>query len=355
MHRLSSLQAVAHGADSVMYFQWRKSRGSFEKFHGAVVDHAGNEHARVFQDVADVGSMLGALDEVVGTAVPAETALIFDWENRWAMDDARGPRKPKGYEDACHAHYHAFWKRGIPVDVINMDCDFSSYRVIVAPMLYMVRPGVAERLEAFVEAGGTLVVTYLSGIVNESDLCFLGGFPGPLRRVLGIRVEEIDALYDGETNSVLPAEGNALGLTRNYAARELCDLIHLETARALAAYGQDFYAGRPALTENQFGQGRAYYVAARLDSNFQDDFTGALARQLNLPTPLDGKLPEGVSVQVRSDGAHEYVFLMNFLPAGSSVDLGNEDLEDLIDGGTLRGRITLPGFGSKVLKRASQK
>lgn len=355
MHRLSSLQAVAHGSDTIQYFQWRKSRGSSEKFHGAVVDHAGHEHTRVFRDVAELGGVLAKLDEVAGTGVPAQTALVFDWENRWAMDDAQGPRKFKGYDDACHAHYHAFWKRGIPVDVINMDCDFSPYRLVVAPMLYMVRPGVAERLEAFVKAGGTLIVTYSSGIVDESDLCFLGGFPGPLRGLLGIWAEEIDALYDGETNTVVPVAGNTLGLDRSYEARELCELIHAESAGVLATYGRDFYAGRPALTENHYGQGRAYYVAARLDSNFQDDFAGALAKQLALRTPLDGKLPEGLSVHIRSDGAHDFVFLMNFLPVENAVDLGNGGLEDLIDGGTLRGTITLPGFGSKVLKRVSQK
>lgn len=354
MHRLSSLQAVAHGSDSVQYFQWRKSRGASEKFHGAVVDHSGHERTRVFQDVAGVGSILAKLDGVAGTGVPAETALIFDWENRWAIDDAQGPRKSKGYEDACHSHYHALWKLGIPVDVINMDRDFSPYRLVVAPMLYMVRPGVAERLAAFVEAGGTLVATYWSGIVNESDLCFLGGFPGPLRPVLGIWSEEIDALYDGETNPVVPIQGNTLGLAGSYEARELCDLIHAESASVLATYGRDFYAGRSALTANRFGRGCAYYVAARLDGKFHDDFAGALARQLGLRAALDGKLRDGISAQMRSDGTHDFVFLMNFLPVENAAELGNEPMEDLIDGGLLSGSIMLPGFGSKVFKRASR-
>lgn len=355
LHRVSSLQAVAHGSDSVLYFQWRKSRGSSEKFHGAVVDHVGHENTRVFQEVAEVGKILAGLDEVAGTGVPAEVAILFDWENRWAMDDAQGPRRPKDYEATCLAHHHAFWKRGIPVDVINMDGDFSPYRLVVAPMLYMFRPGVAERLEAFVAAGGTLVVTYWSGIVNESDLCFLGGFPGPLRKVLGVWAEEIDPLYDGETNPVVPVEGNGLGLVRPYKAKELCELIHAEGSRVLATYGQDFYAGRPVLTENRFGQGRAYYVAARLDENFQDDFTGALAGQLGLRLPLEGKIPEGVSIQVRSNGTHEFVFVMNFQSEERRVDLGSETMEDLIDGGSLSGAVTLPGFGSRVFRRVAGK
>lgn len=354
MHRLSSLQAVAHGSDSVLYFQWRKSRGSSEKFHGAVVDHVGHENTRVFREVSEIGKILAGLDEVVGTGVPAEVAILFDWENRWAMDDSQGPRKPKGYDEACLAHHHAFWKRGLAVDVINMDGDFSPYRLVVAPMLYMLRPGVAEKLVAFVESGGTLVVTYWTGIVDESDRCFTGGFPGPLRELLGVWAEEIDPLHDGETNRVVPVEGNALGLARDYEAKELCELIHAEGAQVLVTYGEDFYAGRPVLTENRFGAGRAFYVAARLDENFQDDITGALAGQLGLRLPLAGPLPEGVSVQVRSDGSHDYVFVMNFLPGESQVDLGSEPLEDLVDGGNVSGTISLPGLGSKVLRRVSR-
>lgn len=186
MHLLSSLQAVAHGSDTVQYFQWRKSRGSSEKLHGAVVDHVGHEHTRVFGDVTDVGHALEKLEEVIGTSVPAEAAVIFDWENRWGINDSQGPRnKGVKYEETAEAHYLALWEQGVPVDVIHMDADFSKYKLLVAPMLYMVRSGVGERIQKFVENGGIFVATYWSGIVDEHDLCFLGGFPGPLRKTLG--------------------------------------------------------------------------------------------------------------------------------------------------------------------------
>ena len=238
MHLLSSLQAVAHGSDTVQYFQWRKSRGASEKLHGAVVDHAGHEHTRVFGDVTDVGLALEKLDAVVGTTTRPDVALIYDWENNWAINDAQGPRvEGKDYLPTVLRHYRQFWSRGIPVDVIDMEQDLSSYKLVIAPMLYMVRPGVAERIEAFVTSGGTFVATYWSGIADETDLCFLGGFPGPLRQVLGIWDEEIDALYDGQTNSVVPAAGNTLGLTGSYVTKELCALIHAESADVLATYG----------------------------------------------------------------------------------------------------------------------
>ena len=142
-------------------------------------------------------------------------AIIYDWENVWALNDAQGPRRgDKGCLDDCKEHYRAFWKQGIPVDIIDMEQDLSGYKLVVAPMLYMVRPGVAERIAAFVEAGGTFVATYWSGIVDENDLCFLGGFPGPLREVLGIWAEEIDALYEGDTNGVVPAGWERVGPER---------------------------------------------------------------------------------------------------------------------------------------------
>ncbi len=351
MHRLSSLQAVAHGADTVQYFQWRKSRGSFEKFHGAVVDHVGHENTRVFHDVEEVGQILEKLDAVIGTTVHPEVAIIYDWENEWAIGDLQGlSRKRRDYGGTCVAQYRPFWSRGVPVDVISMDSDFASYRLLIAPILYMVRPGVAERIGKFVEKGGTFVATYWSGIVNESDLCFLGGFPGPLRKILGLWAEEIDVLHDGQTNVVIPVSKNGVGLTGRYKARELCDLIHAESAQVLAKYGLDFYKGRPALTVNEFGKGRAYYIASRNDDRFDDDFYEGLARGLGLKRVLGTRLPKGVTAQLRTDGKDEFVFLLNFQPAARRVNVGREGLSDMLTGKIVNGTVTLPAYGTLILR-----
>jgi beta-galactosidase len=352
MHRLSSLQAVAHGADTVQYFQWRKSRGSFEKFHGAVVDHVGHEHTRTFHDVAEVGEILEKLDAVVGATIRPEVAVIYDWENEWVVGDLQGlSRKRRDYGGTCVAQYRPFWSCGVPVDVINMDGDFAGYKLLVAPMLYMVRPGVAERMEKFVKRGGVFVATYWSGIVNESDLCFHGGFPGPLRKTLGIWSEEIDALHEGQTNVVVPVAKNGLGLTGRYRARDLCDLIHAETAEVLAKYGADFYKGRPALTVNTLGKGQAYYIASRNDDRFHDDFYGALVRQLELKRVLNANLPKGVTAQMRTDGEYDFVFLLNFQPATRKVNLGREAFTDMTSGQNVKGNVTLPAYGSLILCR----
>lgn len=351
MHILSSLQAVAHGSDSVQYFQWRKSRGSSEKFHGAVVDHVGHINTRVGREVSELGGILSALAPVAGSRVEAKVAIIFDWESRWAMDDSLGPRNQGlEYENTVAGHYRALWAQGIAVDVINADCELSGYDLLIAPMLYMVRAGVGERITAFVQAGGRFVATYWSGIVNESDLCFLSGFPGPLRPVLGIWSEEIDSLTDDQHNSVSGVEGNALGLNGPYRASELCEVIHLEGAATLATYVDDFYAGTPAVTVNLFGKGQAYYLASRNDQTFHADFYTALAQEMQLPRALEATLPEGMTAARRTDGESEFIFLQNYAAQSQTITL-TADYSDMIHGGTLPRKLTLPAFGYQILTR----
>jgi beta-galactosidase len=352
MHLLSSIQAVAHGSDTVQYFQWRKSRGSSEKFHGAVVDHVGHEHTRVFRDVTEVGQMLEKLDGVVGTTIRPDVALIYDTENRWAIEDIQGLLKDdnKGYVTTCLRHYQALWKRGIGVDVIDMEQALDSYRVVIAPMLYMIRPGVAERIIKFVENGGTFVATYWSGVVDENDLCFLNGFPGPLRQVLGIWAEEIDTLYPTDSNLLVPAAQNRLKLTSSYAIRELCELIHAESAQVLATYGADFYAGYPALTRNEFGKGAAYYIAARTDQPFLDDFYRALTEDMGIQSGIATTLPEGVSISQRSDGKRRFVFVMNFTNAPTTVHLDAQPYSDVITGDKASQTLELSPYGVRILE-----
>ncbi len=266
MHRLSSLQAIAHGSDTVQYFQWRKGRGGSEKFHGAVVDHAGHEQTRVFRDVAQLGEDLQKIKLILGARTDAKVALVFDWESRWALNASYGPRNTnKDYSETCHDHYHSLWTMGLAVDVINTEQDLSKYDLVIAPMLYMVSLDFAEKVKTWVNNGGTYVTTYLSSQVNESDLCHLGGFPGPLRPMLGIWVEETDVFTDHQQQKVIAGGG---GLSGEYAVKHYADVIHAEGAEVLATYGDDFYVGQPALTKNAYGKGHAYYIGSRNESRF---------------------------------------------------------------------------------------
>ncbi|HZG75760.1 MAG TPA: beta-galactosidase [Paenibacillus sp.] len=347
MHKLSSLQAVAHGSDTVQYFQWRKSRGSSEKFHGAVVDHVGHEHTRVFRDVTEVGETLEKLSaEVLGAGTDARVAIVFDWDNRWAIRDAQGPRNMGvHYEQTVVQHYRAFWELGIPVDVISRHTeDLSGYKLVVAPMMYMLDEAAGLRFEAYVAGGGTLVSTYWSGIVDENDLCHLGGFPGPLRKTLGIWSEELEGLHPQDRNGFV-FEGVA------YESHELCDLIHSEGAEVLGTYESDFYAGRPALTVHRFGQGKAYYLATRAKEPFYERFYAAVAAEAGVARVLDVALPAGVTAQARTDGEREYVFVMNFSGAPQTVALDDRAYVDLETGESVSGELALPTHGIRMLKR----
>lgn len=356
MHRLSSLQAIAHGADSIQYFQWRKSRGSTEKFHGAVIDHAGHENTRVFRDVASLGETLAQLSEVAGTSTLAETGILFDWDNWWAVKDAMGPRN-KGihFEDAVMAHYEALWGLGVPTDVIGSADNFTKYKLLIAPMLYLLREETAKRIEQFVESGGVFVATYWTGVVDEHDLCHLGGFPGPLRKTLGIWAEEIDALHDHDQNGIQFRAANALGLVGDYEVRELCELIQVETAEVLAHYQEDFYAGQPALTVNKLGEGNAYYIGARVsDASFYRTFYRQLVSENGVRKAWDAELPVGVTVQERTDGAYDYVFLMNFSGKHQNITLDSQLYIDIEGDEEVKNEIELPVYGVRILRRTAR-
>ena len=352
MHILSSMQAVAHGSDTVQYFQWRKGRGASEKFHGAVVDHSGHEHTRVFDEVSRLGEILKELDPIVGTSVKPDVAVIYDWENKWAIDDLQGLNTQRNYEETCKTHYFSFWKRGIPADVISMDCDFSGYKLVVAPMLYMLKPTVGPRLKKFVEEGGKLVLTYVSGYVNENDLCFLGGFPGDgLMDVAGVWAEEIDSLYPEDTNAIVFGD-NSLGMTGTYECGTYCELIHAKGGcEVLATYKNDFYSGQPAVTKNRFGLGTCYYLATRTTSEMLDDFYAKVIREAGIESCTEHRLPQGVSIQPRGGNGEEYLFVMNFENRGTDIPLKRgKRYVDLITGSDVAEQVFLRGYGVAVLK-----
>ncbi len=323
----ASLQAVAHGSESVLYFQIRQSRGSYEKFHGAVIAHNGRRDTRVFKEVEQVGSDLEMMISLAGSITKAKIAIVCDQESRWAMEDSAGPRnKGLHYKEAVEKSYYAFRKAGFDVDFVDMETDYiEEYQVIAAPMLYMFRCGFEKKLRSFVENGGILLMTYWSGIVDETDLCYLDEVPHGLTDVFGVYSEEIDGIYDGMKNCAVPTEGNSLELEKTYTCEYLCDLVNTGSAEVLMTYGKDFYAGKPVLTCNRYGKGKAYYICADMEQAFYDEVYSRLIAQSELQPIIPGlKLPAGVEITSRENEQDVFVFVQNYLSETVNLVLPGE-------------------------------
>jgi len=355
MHRLSCLLAVSRGSQGSSYFQFRASRGSWEKYHGAVVWHDGTSNTRVFRDVRNIGQLFEKLGDVIPSVCEPEVAVIWDQENCWSLDLMQSPiNSLKNYTDTVVDHYTPFWQHGVGVDVVDQRADFTRYKIVVAPMLHLLMPDTAARLTAYVEAGGVLVTTYLSGYVGPTDLCFQGGFPGPLRPMLGVWAEELDALPDFREVPVQITEDVMPGLSGCFFARDVCELIHAESAEVLATYDGEFYKGTPAITRKVSGSGVAYHIAARMGADFHAAFTKALIHQHGVRRVLETELPAGVTAQsrVHKDG-REWIFLLNTSDADATVVLPAGTLTDGETGQAVSGSIAMPAFASRIFQRVS--
>ncbi len=323
--RLMSYQAVAHGADAIQFFQIRRSIGACEKYHSAVIDHVGTADTRVFREVTKLGEELEKIGGLfLDGKTPAKTAILFDWDNWWAVEYSSGPSVRLKYLDAVLDYYKAAYALNVPVDIISTDHSLEPYQVVIAPLLYMVKRGYEEKLKDYVRQGGNFVTSYFSGIVDEHDLVDCGGYPGRLRELLGVWVEESDALPFGEQNAITYSG------TR-YPADLMCDLMHLEGAQALANYEEDFYAGTPAVTVNKYGLGKAYYVGTHSDEMFYQTWMRELFAQTGI-SPIQ-HTPAGVEAAVRENAGGRYLFLLNHTAEEKTVVL-EESYKDLLNGRT---------------------
>lgn len=329
MNMLSAMQTIAFGSDSIQYFQWRQSRGACEKFHGAVVSHSGTSDTRVFRDVAEVGGRLEELSDLSGSYELAEAAIVFDWENIQALKGQKYPRSKEDYTELVTEHYEALLRNYITVDMVNQTEDFSRYKLIIMPQIYMFRPGTDQKIREFIHNGGTAVMTFNSGIVNENDLCFCGSMASPwyapnnLNDVFGIRVEEMDSLCDTDGNTFL-YDGKA------YSISKYCDIIHAHDAEVLSCYEDDFYKGKPALTRHNYGSGEAYYIACHTNIEFLQDFYSRLIDKAGVKRDTSAEYVKDVIVRKRADK----LFLMNFSTEPRTVAVG--DTKYLLQGYDVR-------------------
>lgn len=347
IHRLFSLQAVGCGSDTVQYFQWRKGRGSYEQYHGAVLDHLGRSDTRIFREVEELGRALAKIAETAGTVVRAKAALLFDWDNWWAIQDMKGlGQESKKYPETCMEIYQEFLRMGLEMDVIPSDADLSDYQVVAAPMLYMLRPGAAESLKEFVKKGGQLLATYLTGYVDKDQLCYLGGFPGDgLAELFGVVSEEIDTLYPKDRGAVVFADGSRAEV-RDYAEVLRTDLTEgICTPEILGRYESDYYAGMPAVTRNQYGRGQAWYVGARIQ---KEKLQELFADMLDAAGISRRELPEGVEVHSRMDGKVTYEFWFNHTEKMQEI-AGVSGIE-LLTGLAMDGTLKLEKYGTAVVR-----
>ena len=346
MDVLSSIQAIAHGSDSVQYFQWRKSRGASEKFHGAVVGHDGTADTRVFRAVQKTGEILKQIDALAGTVTKAKAAVIFSWENMWALDDCQGyANNNKKYFDTCYEYHRVFWERGMDCDIVSPDADLSAYEIVVAPMLYLTDDVTVLNLKNYVLNGGLLYGTYMMGTVDGNDLCYLGGIPGSeLKDIFGITAEEIDVLYPVERQH-LQLDGQLHELI-NY-----CEVVKLCGATPIAEYTDGWYQGTPAITSNQYGKGTAVYQACRDSGSAKDALISLLLKERNIQSNVDitCSLPHGASAHSRTDGKTTYVFVENYSDQATSEIKLQTTMQNLLTG-AVQESCVLPPYGFEIFK-----
>src|SRR5436190_6258738 len=321
--RLWSCQAVARGADGVMFFQWRQSRAGAEKHHSAMVPHGPVESSPVWQEVVKLGRDLSRLDAVGGSRSQAAVAVLFDWESWWALELPSKPTARVRQMEQLEAYYEPLWEKNVLVDFAHPEDDLSTYRLVLVPNLYLVADAAAANLEHFVDSGGTLAMSFFSGIVDPSEHIRLGGYPQPFRKMLGLDVVDFHPLAVGEEISLRFGDG-AQGRGAVWS-----DDIRLKGAEALATFAETVLGGRPALTRHSAGSGTVFYLGTKPDPK-------SMARILDMALSAAGvtptaDAPKGVEVVRRSARGKSFVFFLNHRDVGVEVPISEAGI-NLIDG-----------------------
>jgi beta-galactosidase len=337
--RLWSYGAVARGADGIMFFQWRQSRAGAEKYHSAMVPHVPTETSRSWSEVSRLGAELGSLDELLGARGGAETAILLDWESWWALELDSKPSTAVRMLEGLYSFHKPLYEANVPVDFAHPGSDLSSYRLVVAPNLYLVTDDSAENLRQFVAGGGTLLMSFFSGIVDAHDHIRLGGYPAPFRELLGFQIEDFVPMATRESNRLDTTDGESSDLW--------ADLIHLEGAEPLASYTDDFYAGTPAVTRNIYGEGTAYYLGTRPEERYTKSLLQRVCEEAGV-SPI-AEVPPGVDAVRRKTEDTSFLFLLNHNQEAVEVSLPNPG-RDLLTGTEYVHNLVLAPLEVAVLK-----
>lgn len=338
--RLTSLQALAHGADGVMFFQWRASRSGAERFHSAVVGHRGPS-GRTWSECRDLGSELHRLGDIAGSRVVADVGLVVGWDSWWALDAGEAlPSARLSWLDQIRAWHEALFRLGCTVELMNPDQLQFEHRLLVAPSLFLLSAAQAERLERYVEAGGHLVVGPFSGVVDETNAVHAGGAPGPLRDLLGLAVDEWCPLPADECQ-ILTYAGAKL------SALGWAESVETTTATVTGSYESSWLAGKPAITVNRSGDGLARYVSAVVPiGDLQVLLRDALASAGVNPRERPNA---DVEIVTRHSPHASYLFVLNHTAHPTEVDVPTPSV-DLLTGRQEKHTMTLPPRGAAVLR-----
>lgn len=323
----NSLQHAARGADGILFFQWRQSVAGAEKFHSALVPHAGTDSA-VWREAVELGHALQAIREVVGSrVVDARVAILHDTDARWASEIDSHPSVDASSQAETRRWHDAFYRLGLSTDIRRSTDELGGYALVIVPMQYLVTDAAAERLRTYVEGGGHVVITYFSGIVDENDRVRTGGYPGAFRDLLGVRMEQFAPLRAGGT--VALSDG-AAGMRNGATGIIWSEQGRSTGAQVLATFTSGVAAGSPAITRNDVGDGRAYYVATALQHPHLTELAASIAREAGLE-PLE--LPDGVEVTRRGDGERTWTFVINHSDQTVELPIAGVDLLGAADAG----------------------
>ncbi|GAA2031667.1 beta-galactosidase [Agromyces tropicus] len=338
--RIDSLQAIAHGSDGAMFFQWRQARYGQEKFHSAMLGHRG-ERSRSFRETAAFGRELQRLAPVKGARVRSRVALVVDWDSWWGSSAAESlPSQRLGWLAQARAWHGALHALGHAVDAVRATGPFDGYDLVVVPNLYVTDAAQADALAAFAAAGGTVVVGPFSGVVDPTETVHPGGAPGPLRELLGIEVDEPWPVPDGRAERI---ELDGVG----YDAPVWTEWIEASPeASVVARFAAGVLDGRPAVTRRGHGDGAAWYVGAALA---EDGLVEVMRRALaDAGLPARDRIDRDLEAVTRADDATDFTFVLNH--GDHEVVVAVPDgAEDLLGGGTVGPRLVLPPLGAAVL------
>jgi beta-galactosidase len=344
--RLWAYQSIAHGADAIIFFRWRTARFGTEQYWHGLLDHDATLSRR-YEEIKRMGTEIKAIgDEILGSQVQSSVAMMLSYDSRFAFQIQ--PNNPRfSYPEHFHQIYRAFYQQHISMDVVSPNADLSSYKLIIAPALHLITDATAENLKRYVQAGGTLIVTQRTGVKDESNIVVNQRLPGLLAEVCGVEVEDYDSLSSQMQNCV---EFTLPELHDTRATVDvLCDILKPTTATVAARYTQDYYAGKPAITINQFGAGRAIYIGAVGDQQLYD----LIANWLLEVTGLQNTFSASADIEItqRIHGDKSLYFILNHNNTSQTIHLENSYM-NLLNRTQLEGDVQLNPFDVLILTSA---